>query len=62
MKYHRLGVCATCYGGLAYWRGRSIAHKRYRMEQIKRLKSRMDFMIDNPRVHPKKKPIKRRKR
>lgn len=53
--YIHLEVCSACYSGLAYWRGRSRHDKEKRQEKIKRLNSRMSFMIDNPRVHPKRK-------
>lgn len=55
VRYHHLQVCAACYSGLAHWRGRSVADKRYRLELIDRLQSRMEFMIDNPRHAPKRK-------
>ena len=55
VRYHHLGVCSACYSGLAYWRGRSRRSKQRRVKQIKRLESRMEFMIDNPKVHPKRK-------
>jgi len=54
VKYHFLGVCSACYGGLTTWRGRSVADKRYRLGQIDRLQSRMEFMIDRPKHAPKK--------
>ena len=54
VRYHHLQVCATCYSGLAHWRGRSKRDKEYRLEQIKRLNDRMEFMIDNPRHAPKR--------
>ena len=55
VRYIHLRVCAACYGGLTTWRGRSVRDKRYRLEQIDRLQSRMEFMIDNPRHAPKHK-------
>ena len=55
VRYYHLGVCSACYSGLAHWRGRSVADKRWRLELIDRLQSRMEFMIDNPRHTPKRK-------
>jgi len=55
VQVHHLSVCRACYSGLAHWRGRSVADKRYRLELIDRLQSRMEFMIDNPRHAPKHK-------
>jgi hypothetical protein len=52
VKYVHLQVCSACYSGLALWRGRPIAQKRRRMEINKRLVSRMDFIMDNPKHHP----------
>lgn len=54
VRYHHLQVCGACYGGLTTWRGRPAADKRYRLEQIDRLQSRMEFMIENPKHAPKK--------
>ena len=55
VDYHILGVCRTCYSGLAYWRGRSVYDKRKRLKQIQRLNGRMEHMIDNPNDTPKRK-------
>ncbi len=54
VRYIHLQVCAACYSGLAHWRSRSRADKNFRLGRIQRLHSRMEFMIDNPRHHPKK--------
>ena len=54
VKYRHLQVCGACYSGLALWRGRPIAAKRKRMAQYVRMQSRMDFMMENPKHHPKK--------
>lgn len=54
VKYVHLQVCSACYSGLARWRGRPIAEKRRRLEINHRLVSRMGFVMDNPRHHPKK--------
>ena len=54
VRYIHLQVCAACYSGLARWRGRSIVEKRHRMDINRRLVSRMDFIMDNPKHHPKK--------
>lgn len=56
VKYQHLQVCAACYSGLARWRGRSMAEKRHRIKINQRLLSRMDFIMENPRHHPKKMP------
>lgn len=55
VHYLHLQVCKACYAGLATWRGRPVADKRFRLGRIQRLHSRMNFMIDNPRHHPKRK-------
>ena len=52
IRYKHLQVCSACYSGLALWRGRPAAAKRIRMQQYERLKSRMDFMMENPKHHP----------
>jgi len=52
MHYMHLEVCKACYSGLSYWKGRPRAHKEKRLEQLKRLNGRMEFMIDNPRSVP----------
>ena len=64
VRYHHLQVCAACYSGLATWRGRNPQEKMERMAQINRLADRMEFMIENPKVHPRRMPKrgKRRKR
>lgn len=54
VRYHHLEVCAACYGGLTTWRGRTKRDKRYRLEQIKRLNDRMEFMIEKPGHAPKR--------
>lgn len=54
VRYVHLQVCAACYSGLARWRGRPAAEKRHRLEINNRLVSRMEFILDNPRHHPKK--------
>jgi len=54
-QYLHLQVCSACYSGLAYWRGRSRHAKEKRQRQVQRLESRMEFMIGNPKVHPKRK-------
>ena len=54
VHYIHLQVCKACYAGLTTWRGRGVADKRFRLGRIKRLHSRMEFMIDNPRHAPKK--------
>ena len=54
VKYVHLQVCSACYSGLARWRGRSIAEKRHRLAINHRLVSRMGFVMDNPKHHPKK--------
>ena len=56
VRYVHLQVCAACYSGLARWRGRPLGEKRQRLEINRRLVSRMDFIIGNPKHHPKKKP------
>ena len=55
VDYRILGVCKTCYGGLAYWRGRSQTDKRKRQQQLTKLNSRMDHLIDHPRSVPRRK-------
>ena len=52
VRYIHLGVCAACYSGLARWRGRPIGAKRLMMGRYKRLESRMDFIMENPKHHP----------
>ena len=52
VRYVHLQVCSACYSGLALWRGRPLSAKRKRMAQYDRLKSRMDFMMENPKHHP----------
>ena len=52
VKYIHLQVCGACYSGLALWRGRPLAQKRRRMEINRRLVSRMDFIMENPKHHP----------
>ncbi len=52
--YRILGVCKTCYSGLAYWKGRTQAHKRKRAKQLVKLSDRMDHLIDYPRSVPRK--------
>ena len=54
VRYFHLQVCAACYSGLARWRGRSVVEKRHRMGINRRLVSRMDFIMENPKHHPKK--------
>ncbi len=56
VKYIHLQVCSACYSGLALWRGRTPAQKKRRMEINRRLVSRMGFIMDNPKHHPKKMP------
>ncbi len=55
VHYIHLGVCKACYAGLSTWRGRSGTDKRFRLGRIKRLHSRMEFILDNPKHAPKKK-------
>ena len=54
IHYVHLQVCKACYAGLSTWRGRSTTDKRFRLSRIQRLRSRMDFILENPRHHPKK--------
>lgn len=54
VKYHHLQVCSACYSGLARWRGRPAAQKKKHLERCHRLVSRMGFVIDNPKHHPKR--------
>lgn len=54
MHYMYLGVCKTCYSGLAYWRGRSQVDKRRREKQLIKLSSRMRSLITYPREVPHK--------
>lgn len=54
VQYVHLQVCSACYSGLARWRGRPAAAKRLQMARYVRLQSRMDFIMENPRHHPKK--------
>ena len=49
-----LSVCRTCYNGLRYWRDKTLAHKRTRLQQIVRLNSRMEYLITGSPV-PKRK-------
>jgi len=53
VRYYQLRVCAACYSGLARWRGRSVAEKRRRLEINHRLVSRMGFVMENPKHHPR---------
>jgi len=53
VKYFHLQVCSACYSGLARWRGRPIGEKRRRLEINHRLVSRMSFVMDNPKHHPR---------
>ena len=52
VRYVHLQVCSACYSGLARWRGRPLAAKRLQMDRYKRLESRMDFIMENPKHHP----------
>ncbi len=54
VHYHHLQVCKACYSGLTTWRGRAGRDKRFRLGRIKRLHSRMEFILDNPKHHAKK--------
>ena len=54
VHYHHLQVCKACYAGLTTWRGRAGRDKRFRLGRIKRLHSRMEFILDNPKHHAKK--------
>ena len=54
VHYIHLQVCKACYSGLTTWRGRSNADKNFRLGRCKRLASRMDFILDNPKHHAKK--------
>lgn len=56
VHYKHLQVCKACYSGLATWRGRDPADKEQRLKQIERLKTRMEFILGNPDVHPKVTP------
>lgn len=51
VHYIHLQVCKACYSGLTTWRGRSAHDKRFRLGRCKRLASRMDFILDNPKHH-----------
>ena len=62
VRYYHLKVCAACYSGLTRWRGRSLTEKRHRMDINRRLVSRMDFILDNPKHHAKRMPLKRKRR
>ncbi len=55
VRYYHLQVCSACYAGLARWRGRAAAHKREHLARCERLVSRTEFVIENPRHHPKQK-------
>lgn len=55
VHYVHLQVCKACYSGLAHWRGRNSRDKTFRLGRIKRLHSRMEFILDNPKHHPKRK-------
>lgn len=54
VHYLHLQVCSACYSGLTRWRGRSGTEKRHRLQINRRLVSRMDFILDNPKHHAKK--------
>lgn len=54
VQYTHLQVCSACYSGLARWRGRPAAEKKRRLEINHRLVSRMSFVMDNPKHHPRK--------
>lgn len=45
IRHRELEICYTCYSGLRYWRGRSMAAKRARQQQVIRLNARMEYMI-----------------
>ena len=62
IRYFHLSVCSACYAGLTTWRGRSRADKEFRLGRNKRLVERMGFIMDNPKHHAKKTPLKKRKR
>lgn len=59
MYYEILGVCKTCYSGLAYWRGRTQTDKKKRQAQLEKLNRRMDHLITNPRQVPHKRTKKK---
>ncbi len=58
IHYIHLQVCKACYAGLSTWRGRSIRDKHFRLGRCKRLASRMDFILDNPKHAPKRVPLR----
>ncbi len=62
VKYIYLQVCSACYAGLTTWRGRSLQDKEFRLGRNRRLVSRMDFIMDNPKHHAKRTPLRRKKR
>lgn len=53
VQYKHLGVCSACYSGLTRWRGRGRAEKQRRLEINHRLVSRMEFIMKNPKHHPR---------
>ena len=53
VNYHHLQVCSACYSGLTRWRGRGAVEKRRRLEINHRLVSRMEFIMENPKHHPR---------
>lgn len=55
VRYYHLHVCAACYSGCARWRGRKVGEKRHNLSRCNRLVSRMEFILEHPRHHPKKK-------
>ena len=60
VHYHHLQVCNACYSGLTTWRGRNRHDKEFRLGRCKRLASRMDFILDNPKHHAERQKKKRR--
>lgn len=55
-KYVASGLCAACYAGMYYWKGRNPTDIVKRKQQIARLASRMDYML------PKVKAMRGRRR
>jgi len=55
VRYYHLHVCAACYSGCTRWRSRKIGEKRKNLGRCNRLVSRMEFILEHPRHHAKKK-------
>jgi hypothetical protein len=54
VRHTTLGICYRCYTYLRVWRDRNPTAKRQRLEQIRSLNERLEYMLEGTKPMPSK--------